>query len=430
MTILLPQPQILKVALLKREANIGELTIEYKLPLSPTTPLSGIIVFLRQINDPLNSPINEDISYLSGNLSLKDNHRIFLPPPRNKKSQIQILLPLYTTYLVGIASFYIHEHSLTIVDTNGIDFKHTLDPAQNFILSTINLLPTTKFPENIEISNLGNIRVEEEPFLQNIPTYLSERSKAISQQYRFATNFIDEFQTLDNINLTQSTNIITEKGIIGFRLSRDNNLTISDSTEIITGLKSPNGPTTFFTTPIDSVDIFKFQNIIWDGFDVSVFVSTGFNIGDVTNTDNFRLITSGQDLNARNNENTLNLRIDFLSSNSFIKNVTVYYLAHEPSQIYTKIINFASPFNHAACFINGTNLANIRLELSNDGGNTFIEPSTGEGLDYFSFNELGSDAVLKISLFGPGSIDGFSISTGIKPPPLPVITNGPRPVEI
>lgn len=419
----LPIPEILNLDLEIREAAYGEVTVEYKLSELPADGISGVVVFLRPIQDKHNFPPVKLKHPQRGSLSTNDTHYIFLPPKRNTPAHIKFQIPLYTTYMAGIATFKLHEHS-NLVTQEGLDNQGS------FELSEIKLLKKT-FPLKLELPKEGTLRIEGDPNLDEGPTYLSQASQDATQRYRFTQTFIDEFRTTRNLNLDRSHNIKLEEGVNGARVALEEQIYINESIQLIDGLKAPDQPTTFtLFSPLETPDVYKFNRLTWVGEDVNVYCATGYSIGDVTETENFRLIQQNQDIDCRPREDSFNIRVDFLKPTSYIKNVILHYTRLDPAIILTNTISTEHSFNHAAVFIDTDDLPNVIVEMSNDGGKTFVEPEGGEGLDYFKFPTPGNKAVLKIQMFGDSYIEGYAINVGLLQTAAPEPIDGPNPIEL
>jgi hypothetical protein len=425
----LPTPEILNISLQIKEAGIGELLIEYQLPELPALGLSGMVLFLRPIQDPNNFPLDLKQKYPQrGNLSTSDIHHIFLPPTKKKHpSQISVLVPLYTTYQVGLASFRISEHS-DIITQSGSSL--TLDSQPNFDLSLIKPIKKT-FPLGLVLPVLGTLRIEEEPILDNEPTYLTQQSQSAVQRYRLSETFIDPFKDSKYINLSSSHNIESSQQVSNIRIKLKDKTLIKDSVQLIAGLKAPNQPTTFtLPSPLETPDVYSFDYLTWLGQNIRVFASTGFGIGDVTQTENFRLIQPNQDIQSKPKEDSFNLRVDFLTQDALIKDVILHYTHIDPAIIVTNPIVSKSNFNQAVVFVDTDDLASTIVEMSNDGGRTFVESEGSEGVDLFKFPAFGNHSVLRIKLFGEHYVDGYAINTGISQVIAPNPIEGPDPINL
>ena len=424
----LPIPQILHVSLEHVQADMGQITIEYMIPETPLITISGVVLFLRPVNDPLNFPKRSFKKYSSGPLTQDDNHTLFLPPRLGKRAQIQQLIPLYQTYQVGLATYKIHEHS-SILEKNPFtnEIEVNLTDQEIFSLSPIKEVKGT-FPIGLSLQKPGSIRIEEEPAEDEGPTYLSIATQGASQQYRLTETFIDEFSSSKYLDLNKCFNLKFIPAPKGASIKPEKDILIPGEAQLISGLKAPAEATTFILpTPIETPDIQKFNKITWSGQDIKVYVSTGFNSGEVINIENFREIFNGQDILSNEGEDTLNLRVDFLTADSFISDVTLHFTRYEASIIHTKVINRTNMFNQAACFINADNIEKVFMSMSNDGGKTFVEPTKGQGVDLFEFETANNQAVLRIELFGHNIIEGYGISTGllVRPPQEPIGTKSP-----
>lgn len=430
MTIRLPKPVIKNISLEPREGGSGELVIEYIIPTNPNTGYSGTVLFLRPINDPLNVPELDYKYYLSGPLSFNDVHYLFAPVTRrNRPAQIRVPIPLYTTYYAGLATYLCHEHSFEILDSNQVDrqFKDILTNDQLLSISSIATLRKT-VPQGLVLKNPGTLRLEDIPDPDPGPTYLSQQSETASQAYRLTQTFIDEFQTINFLNLDRSSGyeLILNAGNVSLDFNEIRKQELS--TLLIAGLKADNQSTTFLLPePIDTVDVIKFNNITWAGQDISIYAATGFNQGDVTEPENFRLISSGQDILANEGENTLNLRVDFLTANSFVKDVVVNYTSATPSVLYTKTLNFNEFFDQCVIFVDADDLTNIVVTTSIDDGITFVNSTGTEGFDYFNFSRVSNKIIIKFEIYGINTINGYSVSVGVKPTPPPSLIEGPNP---
>jgi hypothetical protein len=419
----LPVPHILKVYLHHVQADMGQITIEYEIPETPQITISGVVLFLRPVNDPLNFPKLALKKYSSGPLTQDDNHVLFLPPRPGRKAQIQHTIPLYQTYQVGLATYKIHEHS-SILPRNAYtnEIEDELIDQEIFILSPVKEIKGT-FPAGLDLQKPGTVRIEEELPEDEGPTYLSIASQSASQQFRLTETFVDEFNSTKFLDLNKCFNLDFIPSPRGSSIKPQKDILTPGSVNLIDGLKAPEEATTFILpVPIETPDIQKFNKLTWEGKNVKVYVSTGFNSGEVVNNENFREIFNGEDILANEGEDTLNLRVDFLTPDAFISNVILSFTRYEASVIYTKVIHTTNFFNQAACFINADNVEKVFMTMSNDGGKTFVEPTQGQGVDLFEFKTNNNQAVLRIEFFGHNIIEGYSISTGllIKPPSDPI----------